>query len=192
VESRTVTIAAGDTATVALTMTPPAVVTDPGTGTGTGTGTTTGTGTGTSGGTVTTGGMGIDGGDGDGGMPGRLGVSASFASNMRQIGDTGAPVLGGSVRFGSRVVAGADLVLVAWAVIPSLRIHLGGSRTAVHAIAALPINLVDEVFVAGAAGLGLRVWATSSLAIRLEALASFAGTGHGVNLPVFLGVELWR
>ena len=192
VETRTVTIAAGDTSTVALTMTTPATGTDPG-GTGTGTGATTGMGTGTSGGTVTTGGIEIDDGGDAGGMPGSLGVSASFATNLRRdFGETGAPLLGAHARLGSRVVAGADMVLVAWAVIPSLRIHLGGSRTAVHAIAAMPINLVDQVFVAGAAGLGLRVWATDSLAIRLEALASFAGGGHGVNLPVFMGVELWR
>jgi len=191
VETRTVTIAAGDTATVALTLTPTGTGTDPG-GTGTGTTTGTGTGTGASGGTVTTGGMEIDDGADAGGMPGSLGVSASFASNVRQIGETGAPVLGAHARLGSRVVAGADVVLVAWAVTPSLRVHLGGGRTAVHAIAALPINLVGEVFVAGAAGLGLRVWATDSLAVRLEALASFAGGEHGVNLPVFMGVELWR
>jgi hypothetical protein len=192
VETRTVTIAAGDTATVALAMTT-TTETDPGTGTGTGTGTTTGPGTGTgigTGGTVITDGM--DGGDGGGGMPGMLGVSASFGTNVLEIPDAGAPMVGAHVRLGSRVLAGADLVINAWAVVPSLRIHLGGARTAVHAIAALPINLVGERFVAGAAGLGLRVWATDSLAVRLEALASFAGSGHGFSLPLFMGVELWR
>lgn len=196
VESRTVTIAAGDTATVSLTMTAPVTSPDPGTGTGltTGTGTTGATTDMTSGtapgGTVTAGGM--DAGAGAGGPPGTMGVSASFGSNVLEIGDTGAPLVGGHVRLGSRVELGADVVLVAWAVIPSLRVRLAGDRAAVHAIAAVPINLVDDTFVAGAAGLGLRVWATSSLAVRLEALASYAGGDHGVSVPVFLGAELWR
>jgi hypothetical protein len=180
VDSRTVTIAAGDTATVALTMTAPAVVTAPDTNPGLGA---------TPG--IAVGDAGITGGEA-GAMPASMGVSASFGSNVRRLADTGAPVLGGHFRFGSRVVLGADVVLAAWAVIPSLRVRLAGDRTAVHAIAAAPVNIVGEVFVAGAAGLGLRVWASSSLAIRLEALASFAGGGHGVNVPVFMGVELWR
>jgi hypothetical protein len=199
VESRTVTIASGDTATVALDMTRAAAVTDPGTGTtaGTGTspgitlGTSPGITSGTSAGGTTTAGMDIRATREDE-MPGSMGVSASFGSNMRQIGDTGAPALGAHVALGSRVLVGADVVLAAWAVIPSLRVRLAGTRTSVHLIAAAPVNIVDEVFVAGAAGLGLRVFATSSLAVRLEALASFAGGDRGVSLPVFLGVELWR
>lgn len=182
-ETRTVVIAAGDTATVALTMTTP-TETDPGTGTGTGTGTTTGTG-----GTVTADGMLMD--DGDGGMPGTLGVSASFGANALEVPDASAPLVGAHVRLGSRVIVGADVVMKVWAVIPSLRVHLGGDRTAVHAIAAVPLDFSDEFFVAGAAGLGLRVWALDSLAFRLEALASYAGS-RGFSLPVFMGVELWR
>jgi hypothetical protein len=81
--------------------------------------------------------------------------------------------------------------------VPSLRVHLAGSDTlAVHAIAAVPISITDgdvnDVFVAGAAGLGLRLWLGGSLAVRAEALASFAGSEHGFSVPVSLGVELWR
>ena len=188
VETRTVTLTAGDTATVALTMTAPAG-TDPGTGTTTGTttdpgtGMTTGTGTG---GTVIT-----DSVDDGGGMPGMLGVSASVGANVLQLPDASAPMVGAHVRVGSRVLVGADAVFGAWAVVPSLRVHLGGDRTAVHAIAALPLDFYEGFFVAGAAGLGLRVWATDNLAVRLEALASYAGS-RGFSLPVFMGVELWR
>jgi hypothetical protein len=203
VERRIVPIASGDTATVALDMSRPAGITDPGPGITSGTspgitsdtspGITSGTSPGITSGTSAggTAGMGIRATREDD-MPGSMGVSASFGSNARQLGETGAPALGAHVRLGSRVVVGADVVLAAWAVIPSLRVRLAGTRTSVHAIAAAPVNIVDEVFVAGAAGLGLRVFATSSLAIRLEALASFAGGERGVSLPVFLGVELWR
>jgi hypothetical protein len=121
-----------------------------------------------------------------------LGVSASFGANALELPDASAPLLGAHVRLGSRVIAGADVVMKVWAVIPSLRIHLGGDRTAVHAIAAVPLDFSDEFFVAGAAGLGLRIWAIDSLAFRMEVLASYAGGGHGFSLPVFLGVELWR
>lgn len=126
---------------------------------------------------------------------GSMGVSASFATNARHVAEIGAPELGAHLRLG-RVVLGADLVLVAWAVVPSLRVHLAGDRVALHAIAAVPVNIADggrtDVFVAGAAGLGLRVWAASSLAIRVEALASVATGGRGFNVPVSMGVELWR
>jgi hypothetical protein len=192
VETRTLTIAAGDKELLTLTMTATAegATTDTGTGTTTsGTGMTGGTGSGTGRGT----GVGIDTGAGaTDARPIPLGVSASMASNLRQLPDTGAPVLGAHLRLGSRLVAGVDLILVAWAVIPSLRVDLGGSRTSVHAIAALPIDATDTVFVAGAAGLGLRHWLTQSLTVRLEALVTYAGSDHGVSLPVFLGVELWR
>jgi hypothetical protein len=95
------------------------------------------------------------------------------------------------------VVLGADVILVAWAVVPSLRVHLAGSDTlAVHATLAVPISITDgeenDVFVAGAAGLGLRLWLAGSLAVRAEVLASLAAAPHGFNVPVSLGVELWR
>lgn len=191
VESRTVIIAAGDTATVALAMTRPAEDTGTGTDatTGTGTDTATGTGTGIAGGTLTA--AAVDTGASRGEPSGSLGVSASFGTNLRTLPDAGAPALGAHARLGSRVLVGADVVLRAWAVVPSLRVRLAGNRTAVHAIAAVPIDFADEVFVAGAAGLGLRVWAGASLAFRVEALASVARE-YGVSVPVFMGVELWR
>lgn len=200
-ETRVVTIAAGDRATVALAMSAPGARPDPGSGINA-----PGT---------TPAGTGHDPhdphdpalvpGHGRGARPGpsrkpafargRMGVSASAATNLRHVSTTGAPELGAHLRLG-RVLVGADAVLVAWAVVPSLRVHLAGERAAIHAILAMPINLADDgrrdVFVAGAAGLGLRVWASARVAVRVEALASVAGGGHGFNLPVSMGVELWR
>lgn len=126
---------------------------------------------------------------------GRFGVAAAVGTNVATIGDTGAPVVGASVRFGRRVTAGVDVVLVAWAVIPQVRIRLAGDKLAVHAIVAAPISLTDgdtsEVVPAGAAGLGVRLWAAPRIAVRAEALVAVAGSGYGVTVPVFAGVELW-
>ena len=97
---------------------------------------------------------------------------------------------------GARFSLGVEVVTVAWAVMPSLRFRLfGGESFSLHALAAVPIAFVDdeesEVFVAGAAGLGLRVHATRNLAFRLEGLVSLAGGDHGTTVPAFAGVELW-
>lgn len=192
VETRRITLASGDmlplevdmrgadTGTTAVDGVPPVN----GTGTSAGTGGTTGAG-----------GIAMDADPAPGGR-GMLGVSAGFATNARLIGDTGAPVVGAHLRAG-RLVFGADVILVAWAVMPSVRVHLAGSDTlGVHATLAVPVSFTDgdvnDVFVAGAAGLGLRMWLAGSLAIRAEALASVAGDDHGVNFPISLGVELWR
>lgn len=192
VETRRITLAAGDmlplevdlsgadTGTTAVDGVPPV------------------NGTGGMGGTTGAGGIAMDAEPAAGGR-GMLGVSAGFATNARSselIRETGAPVLGAYLRTG-RLAFGAEVVLVAWAVMPSVRVHLAGSDTlSVHATLAVPISITDgdvnDVFVAGAAGLGLRMWLAGSLAVRAEALASVAGDDHGVNFPISLGVELWR
>lgn len=199
VETQEVTLAAGDEVPLEIDMSAVDAGTTTMDGVTSGNGTTGNT-AGTTGITTGTGagagsGMGIDAGPAPGGR-GMLGVSAGFATNVRLIGDTGAPVLGAHVRVG-RVGLGADVILVAWAVMPSVRVHLAGSDTlAVHATLAAPISLTDgdedEIFVAGAAGLGARMWLAGSVAVRAEVLASVAGDDHGVNFPVSLGVELWR
>jgi hypothetical protein len=86
-------------------------------------------------------------------------------------------------------------VVVAFAVMPSVRVRLAGEQLSVHAAIAMPIAFtggeMSETFVAGAVGLGVRYFATPALALRLESFASFATKDHGTTLPTFLGGELW-
>lgn len=127
---------------------------------------------------------------------GRFAVGAGFGLDLREaIGETGAPSLGLAVALGSRIVIGADAILVAYAVMPSVRVRLAGDTFSVHAIAAVPIvfpeGAMSSTFVAGAGGLGLRYRPTPMLSFRLDALASFAGKDHGTTVPAFVGGELW-
>jgi hypothetical protein len=125
----------------------------------------------------------------------RFTLGAGFGTNLRRVDESGAPSVGLGVALGSRVVLGVDAVVVAYAVMPSIRVRLAGDMISVHAIAAVPIAFTDgemsETFVAGAAGLGLRYRPMPMLAFRLEALASFAGEQHGTTVPAFVGGELW-
>jgi hypothetical protein len=124
----------------------------------------------------------------------RASVSAAMATNALHAGDTGAPLLGLSVALGSRVSFGVDVVLVAWAAVPSIRLGLLPNR-AVYAVVAVPIAFTDgdetKTFVAGAGGLGASLWVAPKIAIRAEALVSFAGETHGLTVPVSIGAELW-
>jgi hypothetical protein len=125
----------------------------------------------------------------------RFGLGAAFGTNLRQAADTGAPTLGLSVRATARLYVGVDAVIVAYAVMPSIRFHLTGGRVGVYAAAAMPVSFKDgdmsETFVAGAVGLGVRFHATDAIAFRLEGFASFAGDPHGMTVPAFAGGELW-
>lgn len=126
----------------------------------------------------------------------RFAIGAGFGTNLRDtLGETGAPSVGVAFAFGSRVTVGVDAIIVAYAVMPSLRVRLAGDAFSVHAIAAVPIVFpegeMSSTFVAGAGGLGLRYRPTPTLSFRLEALASFAGKDHGTTIPAFLGGELW-
>ncbi|MDB4957497.1 MAG: TonB-dependent receptor [Myxococcales bacterium] len=127
--------------------------------------------------------------------PPRFSVGAAFGTNLRRVGDTGAPSIGFGVEIGQRLELGVDAVLVAYSVMPSARVRLAGNAFAVHAVAALPISFTDgnmsQTFVAGAFGLGVRYRPTPALAFRLETLASFAGSAHGMTIPTFVGGELW-
>jgi hypothetical protein len=129
--------------------------------------------------------------------PRRFAVSFGFGTNALRVGATGAPAVGLGVALGSRLELGVDATIVAYAIVPSLRVRIAGDAIALHAIAAAPIALSDggemETFVAGAAGLGLRmrIAALPGLALRLESYASFAGETHGTTIPTFLGGELW-
>lgn len=127
--------------------------------------------------------------------PRRFALGAGFGTNLRRLGDSGAPSLRLGVALGARFELAADVIVVAYAVMPSVRVRLVGDALSVHAIGAVPIAFTDgemsETFVAGAVGLGLRYRATPALALRLETLASFAGGDHGTTIPTFLGGELW-
>ncbi len=125
---------------------------------------------------------------------GRFSLGAGFGTNLRQLGDTGAPSARLAMRLG-RVELGVEGVFVAYAVVPSLRVRLAGDALSLHLVGAMPVALeagaMKETFVAGAGGLGLRYRATPTLAFRLEAYASYAGKAHGMAVPTFLGGELW-
>ncbi|HEY0476560.1 MAG TPA: tetratricopeptide repeat protein [Kofleriaceae bacterium] len=128
-------------------------------------------------------------------VPVRFAVGAGFGTNLRLVRETGAPSLGASIALGSRIELGLDAVLVAYAVVPSLRIRLVGDALALHAVAAAPYSFSDgassDRFVAAGLGLGVRYRAMPGLALRLEAYAAFADRMHGTSIPTFLGGELW-
>lgn len=128
--------------------------------------------------------------------PKRFSIGAGFGTNLRQVADTGAPSLGIGVSIGSRLQLGVEGILVAYAVMPTVRVRLAGERVSAHAIVAMPVafpgdEMGGETFVAGAGGLGLRVQAMPMLSFRLESLASYAGKERGTTFPTFVGGELW-
>jgi hypothetical protein len=128
--------------------------------------------------------------------PHRFAIGGGFGTNLLLAKDTGAPSVGLAVPIGSRFEVGLDVVVVAYAVIPSVRVRLAGdARAAVHVIAALPYSFNDgsasEHFVAGAIGLGVRYWPMPSFAFRLESYVAVADKMHGTTIPTFLGGELW-
>jgi hypothetical protein len=125
----------------------------------------------------------------------RFSVGAAFGTNLRAVADTGAPTLGLGFSINDRIQLGVDAVVVAYAVMPSVRVRLAGDKVSVHAAAAMPISITNdgmsETFVAGAVGVGLRIRPMPSFSLRLESFASFAGKDHGTTLPAFVGGELW-
>jgi Tfp pilus assembly protein PilF len=125
----------------------------------------------------------------------RFALAARFGSNLRLAGDTGTGSLGAVLGLGSRFEVGADVVLVAWSVIPAVRLRLAGDALSLHVVGALPISFKDgstmETFVAGAGGLGVRYQPAPSFAMRVESYAAYAGKAHGWSIPTFLGGELW-
>jgi len=129
----------------------------------------------------------------------RFAVNAAFATNALRAAaaDTGTASVGLRLVLVSGLELGVDATLVAYSVIPSLRLRIAGDALSIHAIAAAPISFNDgsemSTFVAGAVGLGLRLRLPSfpSLAVHLESYAAFAGASHGTTVPTFLGGELW-
>jgi hypothetical protein len=125
----------------------------------------------------------------------RFTIGGAFGTNLRAVADTGAPTLGLGFSINDRIQLGVDAVVVAYAVMPSVRVRLAGTKVSVHAAAAMPISITNdgmsETFIAGAVGLGLRFRPMPTFSLRLESFASFAGKDHGTTLPAFVGGELW-
>jgi hypothetical protein len=125
----------------------------------------------------------------------RFAIAAGFGTNLRLARDTGAPSLGAALAIGARLELGLDAVMVAYAIIPSVRVRVIGDDLALHVIGAVPYALTDgsmsERFAAPAVGLGLRYRPTPGLAVRLEGYAAFGSAGHGTAIPLFLGAERW-
>jgi hypothetical protein len=125
----------------------------------------------------------------------RLAVDAGFGMNLRRLGNTGAPSIGLGAEIGSRVGVGIDLVLVAYAVVPSIRVRVAGDALSLHVVGAMPVafpaDSMSESFLAVAGGLGLRYRLTPRVAFRAESYVSIASKDQGTTIPTFLGGELW-
>ncbi|HTE53267.1 MAG TPA: PEGA domain-containing protein [Kofleriaceae bacterium] len=128
-------------------------------------------------------------------LPRRFAISASFATNAREVDSTGAPALGLSYTFADRVSIGVEAIFVAFSAVPEVRVRLFGDAVSLHVVAAAPISFKDgdetETFAAGAGGLGLRIRAHERLSLRAEAWVSYAGSERGTTVPAFAGAELW-
>jgi hypothetical protein len=124
-----------------------------------------------------------------------LALDAGFGMNLRRLGKTGAPSLGLGAAIGSRFGVGVDFVLVAYAVVPSVRVRVIGHALSLHVVGAVPIALSSDPMsgssVTMAGGLAVRYRATPRLAFRLESYVSFAGKDQDTAVPTFLGGELW-
>jgi hypothetical protein len=122
-------------------------------------------------------------------------IMAGFGTNFQQVAKTGVPELGLGYAITDRLEVALDVTLIAYAVMPSVRVRLIGDRASLHLIGAVPIAFTDggmsETWVSGAAGLGIRIRATPSLALHLESYASYATKDHGVTFPAFVGGEVW-
>ena len=115
--------------------------------------------------------------------------------NLRRFGKTGAPSVGFGAAVGSRLGVGVDFVLVAYAVVPSIRVRVAGDRLSLHVVGAVPIAFSGDAMsgssVTVAGGLALRYRPAPRLAFRLESYVSLAGKDQDTAVPTFLGGELW-
>lgn len=128
--------------------------------------------------------------------PRRFLLSAGLGTNLARAShaDTGAPIVGVGVALG-RLELAADVTLVAFAVVPMVRVRVLGDLFSLHVLGALPIAFNDgdmtETFVAGGGGLGLRYRPRPGLGVSLESYAAYAGKRHGTTIPTFLRGEVW-
>jgi hypothetical protein len=122
-------------------------------------------------------------------------VNAGVGMNLRRLGHTGAPSLGLAAALGSRIVVAVDAVLVAYAVVPSLRVRLVGDALSLYVLGAAPIAFSSDPmvgrFVAIGGGLGVRYRPSPQLAVRAEAYLSAPSNTQATSIPMFLGGELW-
>ena len=123
-----------------------------------------------------------------------FGAWTAALAEARTVDATTSPVVGVGVRVGP-LTGGIEGVLVAWAVVPVVRlevIKLAGLH--LHAVAAVPIVLKDgddtDPFVAGAAGLGVSVPA-GPVELYGEGMVALAAEPHGTTFPIALGVRAW-
>jgi hypothetical protein len=127
--------------------------------------------------------------------PKRFSLSAAFGTNLLILPESGAPTVGAGFSINERIQIGIDAVVIAYAVMPSLRVKLFGDQISVHAAAAVPIAFNDgsmkETWISGAVGLGVRYRAMPLLSFRLESFASYGLKDHGLTVPAFFGGELW-
>jgi len=127
--------------------------------------------------------------------PKRLSLGVGYGTNLRDVANTGVPSLGVGFAVTDRLQVGVDAMVIAYAVMPAVRVRLAGDALSVHVVGALPVarssGEMSEIFVAGAGGLGLRYRAMPQLSLRLESFASYAGKTRGTTFPTFLGGELW-
>lgn len=128
--------------------------------------------------------------------PRRFVVSAGAGTNLARAAhaDNGAPMVGLGVALG-RLELAADVTLVAFAVVPMVRVRVLGELLSLHVVGALPIAFNDgdmtETFIAGGGGLGVRYRPLRSLSVSVESYAAFASKGHGTTIPTFLRGEVW-
>jgi hypothetical protein len=124
-----------------------------------------------------------------------LAVEAGFGMNLRRLGNTGAPSIGLEAALGSRLGVGVDVVLVAYAVIPAVRVRVVGDALSLHVVGAVPLAFPDDPMsgrvISIAGGLALRYQPTPRLAFRVESYVSFAGASQDTAIPSFLGGQLW-
>ena len=127
--------------------------------------------------------------------PKRFSLAAAFGTNLLNVPETGAPTVGVGFVVHPRIQVGVDAVVIAYAVMPSVRMRLVGDQLSVHAAVAVPIAFSDgdmkETWISGAVGVGLRYRAMPALTFRLESFASYALKDHGFTIPTFFGGELW-
>jgi hypothetical protein len=127
--------------------------------------------------------------------PRRFGLTAGFGTNVRDIADNGAPFLGASVNLPWRFSASVDAVLVAYAMIPTLRYRLFGDAFSAHLQGSVPIVFKDgemtETFTAVSGGLMLRYQFNPWGSLRLEGTVAYAGSERPVTIPVIVGTEVW-
>jgi len=124
-----------------------------------------------------------------------LALGAGFGTDLRRAGHTGAPSLGASVALGSRLGLAVDVVFVAYAVVPSIRVRVAGDALSLHLLGAVPVAFSGDPmtgrFLAVAGGLGLRYRATPWLALRADAYISTATKNQGTAVPSFVSGEVW-